>query len=208
MPYRWRLIAGVLGVGLLTWLVLGFVHSRINSGWQSELQSIADGARAAKLKNPSAYSISLSLVMGEILPRPRWTRAEVDQLTELIQKATALPDAGRLDNPTPISETDAGILSAGRFALTAISTRFSADAPIDPDARAALLIILENALRSGTPRIRHTAVASVADSGLAEASGPLRAALEAAQDDPDPQVASNAKRQLEAVDKNRRRAGR
>lgn len=209
-PRKWIAPAGAALSAMLVVAVLGLRECSLRLGWRAELEQQAAFARSLDpSKSDPVVREHMLRLQGDVLVRPDWGTAEVDELLADLDASQHVPatEVAGVERTDRTSSEYESIIRV-QLAMSTITQRMSARAPISGDGQYKLTDAMVGLLSHGSPRVRLSATTHVVQSGLADEDGPARDRVIALQQDPDPTVARNALNQLQARDKNRRRASR
>lgn len=180
------LVAASVAVGVSAW------RRATEPSWAVYLRS---EVRFERPENGGPYSEehyrTFEWLYNSLRHQAHWSVDDANRVAAIIQGANAIVTIDQLDADLRLREA----WKNASMAITLAAERLQIGAPIDPTASSSLIRLLRGALDHGFAPIRHGAVTAVVSARLVEDPG-VRVQVEAMQDDPDPHVASNAKRQL------------
>jgi len=193
--------AAVVGSVVLASLALVAWRVHWIRGGDERALSMAVARLPAWTPRPDVYSASFNDAMTEIrndlARRPMWKKADAERL--LGYAKTPCTFSGRVwDDDVPLAEIEAAQIQDA--AVAAVGERLQLGLPIETDARELLVAFLLEELDHPNWRERLLACTVVVQSGLAD-DPTIRPWIKAMTNDPDPDVAANAMRQLRHRDR-------
>lgn len=187
--------AALLSAGALS----GWLGSK--GAWRPQWRTQLDDSPLWTLQpgGHEAFQRDTMRIQNELFVRDLWDDAVVDELIALASKAdNTVVEFDDHGNPTSSERWDNQ--QTLENVLMYATERIRIGAPITPSARARLDTLLLAAANHPDPYIRLAVTADLCYAGLVEDPRFL-AAARSLQDDPDPDVAANARRQLQAYAK-------
>ena len=202
-----RKILGLAVVLLMFYIVshilISFYHYQQTPEWRRQLA----GTRKLEIYEDSELSVDFqrdnNRIHYELMLADNWTNKEVDELIAFI----TIPDIEDDQVGGDPEKFDVGLLELWlrrSVSLSTISERFRVGAPIDEDQRQRLIDeLIAGLYQTSSFRLYSESAAKVAQSGLADTSGPIRDRLLYIYNNPHEDfgdlglsVAENIKRQL------------
>lgn len=180
------LVAASLAVTVSVW------RRATEPSWKTYLHTVA---RFERPSNGGPFSEEYYSTYGwlynSLRHQAHWSIDDAARVTAISKGADTVVSIDQLDADLRLREA----WMNASMAISLASERLQIGAPIDPAARSILVTSLWESLDHGFAPIRLGAITCVVTARLVE-DPEVRAKVKAMQDDPDPDVAANAKRQL------------
>ncbi len=195
-------LAGIVGTGTLVWF---FVIRQPLPAWKVQLMDLPLVLEPEN-PNPSTSAQGRArrrYLMNDLRRRDFWGRQEVDEVIAMIE-AHPLDLVPQQD---VTSNEDWERYFLARDAIGAIRTRLGIGAPIDAAERQRLVDVLLRYSHAASPHIRLSLAETLCWSGLIFEDSRADARVKEMMNDPDPQVAANARGQYRYHTQRRERWG-